>query len=233
MCKALMTHGEYYRWRSDFSDSEDLMHNMNGESSYMYLPLSPSDASASIAIASISDCSCSCKDGAPQCYFRQTHWCWIKERGGMFSLLSTTSWPSRSPACQDGSHQKPSPPDWSRKEIREKYAVKWHDSWQCSMNILSNDRTVDNVPWIRKIHTSFISVSVWRISMSPARFLPMPFWEGGNCFLAWFFMVPLPLPAPGMPPPRPVDLLTPPWPGRCLIPGSPPSHRISSGEIYN
>lgn len=59
-CKALMTHGEYYyRWRRDFLESEDLMHNMNGESSYMYLPLSPSDASASIAIASISDCSCS------------------------------------------------------------------------------------------------------------------------------------------------------------------------------
>lgn len=84
-------------------------------------------------------------------------------------------------------------------------------------------------------HTSLIRVSVWSISISPKGFLPIPFWEKGKPFLG--FMVPLPLPAPETPPPRVKGFLVPrPGPGRPPfreIPGSSPSHLISSGDIYH
>lgn len=82
-------------------------------------------------------------------------------------------------------------------------------------------------------HTSFIRVSVWSISMSSDRFFPRPFVDRGKSLFDWFFREPLPVPAPVMALLWPVGFFTPgpPWPGRRDIPGSSPSHRMSSGEI--
>ena len=76
--------------------------------------------------------------------------------------------------------------------------------------------------------TSFNNVSVWRISISAETF-PTPFCNWGKSFLNWSFVVPLSLSALGVTP----------WLNECLtplppwwdIPGSSPTHRISSGEI--
>lgn len=88
-------------------------------------------------------------------------------------------------------------------------------------------------------YTSLIKESVWSISISLIAFLPMPFCCGGKSFLDWPFAAPLPLPAPETAPPRAVDFFIPrpgPGPGRPPLremPGSSPSHRISSGDIYH
>lgn len=98
------------------------------------------------------------------------------------------------------------------------------------------EKKLNNFPY-----TSLIKESVWSISMSLIAFLPMPFCCGGKSFLDWPFAAPLPLPAPETAPPRAVDFFIPrpgpgPGPGRPPlreIPGSSPSHRISSGDIYH
>lgn len=86
--------------------------------------------------------------------------------------------------------------------------------------------------------TSFIRLSVWRISMSSELLLPTPFCGGGKSFLDMFFCNPLPLPEPGMGPPRPVGFLTPlvgaPRLRRYVtgsIPESSSCHLMSSGPI--
>lgn len=58
--------------------------------------------------------------------------------------------------------------------------------------------------------TSLMRVSVWRIFISSGAFFPIPFCDGRKSFLAWPFVAPLPLPAPGIPS-RPTGLFIP-WP---------------------
>lgn len=86
--------------------------------------------------------------------------------------------------------------------------------------------------------TSFIRLSVWRISISSELLLPTPFCGGGKSFLDMFFCNPLPLLGPGMGPLRPVGFLTPlvGAPRLCRyvtgsIPESSSCHLMSSGPI--
>lgn len=84
--------------------------------------------------------------------------------------------------------------------------------------------------------TSLTSVSVWSICISSKAFFPIPFCDGNTSFFDCPFVPPLPpLPAPGILS-RPTDLFIPrpdpPKPPR-LIPGSSPTHWISSGEIWS
>lgn len=111
---------------------------------------------------------------------------------------------------------------------RRENNVTTHQIWYIKMRKISNGT-----------YTSLTRVSVWSISISQRAFFPMPFRNVVKSFFGyWPFVTdPLPRPPQATAPPRPIDFLNPrPGPDPIRpplrdIPGSSPSHRMSSGEI--